>query len=157
MHVYQLRVSIMGIPKLYRIIEASEGCTLDDLHQAIFEAFERFDAHLYSFFITGEDAKSIGKIVQSPEVTHPQAMESIAGSGREQRSSYKTRLGDLRLQEKQVFHYLFDFGDEWWHRIRVQKVYEAPSGKKYVRVVKAVGESPPQYPDFDDEEWEEGF
>lgn len=157
MHVYQLRVSIMGIPKLYRIIEASEGCTLDDLHQAIFEAFERFDAHLYSFFITGEDAKSIGKIVQSPEVTDPQAMESIAGSGREQRSSSKTRLGDLGLQEKHVFHYLFDFGDEWWHRIRVQKVYEAPSGKKYVRVVKAVGESPPQYPDFDDEEWEEGF
>jgi hypothetical protein len=155
MQVYQLRVSIMGIPNLYRIIEASEHCKLDELHQAIFKAFERFDAHLYSFFITGEDAKSIRKIVQSLEVTHPQAMENVPGFGKEQKSSYKTRLSDLGLQEKDVFHYLFDFGDEWWHRIRVQKISEDPSTKKHVQVVKAVGESPPQYPAFDDEEWEE--
>jgi hypothetical protein len=37
----------------------------------------------------------------------------------------------------------------------VQKIFEDPSTKKHVQVVKAVGESPPQYPDFDDEEWEE--
>jgi len=49
MRIYQFRVSIIGIPNLYRIIEASENCTFDNLHEAIFQAFDRFDEHLYSF------------------------------------------------------------------------------------------------------------
>ena len=52
MRIYQFRVSIIGIPKLYRIFEASENCTFDDFHDAIFKAFDRYDDHLYSFFIT---------------------------------------------------------------------------------------------------------
>jgi hypothetical protein len=51
-----------------------------------------------------------------------------------------------------VFHYLFDFGDDWWHRIRVQKIYEINPGKKHIKLIKSVGESPPQYMDYDDYE-----
>ena len=51
MNLYRLRVSIMGIPKVYRIIEVAGNCTFDDLHEAIFEAFDRYDPHLYSFFL----------------------------------------------------------------------------------------------------------
>jgi len=54
MRIYQLRVSIIGIPKLYRIIEASENCTFDDLHDVIFDAFNRFDDHLYPFLSPGK-------------------------------------------------------------------------------------------------------
>ncbi|MBW2575635.1 MAG: hypothetical protein JRC88_09135 [Deltaproteobacteria bacterium] len=43
MKIYQFRVSIIGIPKLYRIIEASENCTFDDFHDAIFQSFDRYD------------------------------------------------------------------------------------------------------------------
>ena len=50
MKIYQFRVSIIGIPNLYRTIEVSENCTFDDLHDAIFQAFDRYDSHLYSFF-----------------------------------------------------------------------------------------------------------
>jgi len=60
MKKYQFRISIMGIPKLYRIIEASDNCTFDDLHAAIFKAFDRYDNHLYSFFITGNE-ELVGK------------------------------------------------------------------------------------------------
>ena len=59
MKIYQFRVSIIGIPKLYRTIEASENCTFDDFHDAIFQAFDRYDEHLYSFFITRKDTKNI--------------------------------------------------------------------------------------------------
>lgn len=156
MKIYQFRVSIIGIPKLYRIIEVSENCTFDDFHDAIFRAFDRYDNHLYSFFITRKDTKNIRSIYDAPEITHPQNVEDIMGFGKKKKSTAKIRIGDVGLNETDVFHYLFDFGDDWWHRIRVQKVNETKSKKKLIKLIKSVGESPPQYPDFDDydEEYE---
>jgi hypothetical protein len=141
----------MGIPKLYRTIEVSENCTLDDIHDAIFNVFDRYDHHLYSFFITRKDTTNIRSIYDAPEITHPQNVEDIMGFGKRKKSTAKTRIGDLGLIEKDVFHYLFDFGDDWWHRIRVQNITETNSKKKYLKLIKSVGESPPQYPDYDDD------
>lgn len=151
MKIYQLRVSIIGIPKLYRIIEISEDCTFDNLHDAIFQAFDRFDEHLYSFFITRKDTKNIQSIYDAPEITHPMSVEDIMGFGKMKKSTAKTRIGDADLNEKDVFHYLFDFGDDWWHRIKVQNISETKSNKKHLKLIKSVGESPPQYPDYDED------
>lgn len=155
MKVYQFKVSIVGVPKLYRIIEASGNCTFDDLHDAIFAAFDRFDPHLYSFFITRSDSKSRRIITQAPEITHPYNLEDLAGYGRRRLSTAKTKIDDANLEVKDVFHYLFDFGDDWWHRIRVESVTESSSRKKSVRILKSVGQSPSQYPDYDDEDEDE--
>jgi len=155
MKIYQFRVSIIGIPKLYRIIEASENCTFDDLHDAIFQAFDRFDEHLYSFFITRKDTKDIRSIYDAPEIAHPMSLEDMIGFGKMKKSTAKTRIGDADLNEKDVFHYLFDFGDDWWHRIKVQNINETKSNKKYLKIIKSVGESPPQYPDYNDDYDEE--
>jgi len=151
MRIYQFRVSIMGISKLYRIIEVSENCTFDDIHDAIFNAFDRYDHHLYSFFITRKDTTNIRSIYDAPEITHPQNVEDIMGFGKRKKSTAKTRIGDVGLNENDVFHYLFDFGDDWWHRIRVQNITETKSKEKHIKLIKSFGESPPQYPDFDDD------
>jgi len=152
MNQYQFKVSIMGIPKVYRIIEVSGNSTFDDLHDAIFAAFDRFDPHLYSFFITKADTKSFRAITQALEITHPAGMDDFMGYGRKKRSTAKTKIDDVNLEEKDVFHYLFDFGDDWWHRIRVESIKESSSRKKSVLIVKSVGQSPPQYPDYDEED-----
>ena len=151
MRIYRFRVSIIGIPKLYRIIEASENCTFDDFHDAIFQAFDRYDDHLYSFFITRKDTKNMQSIYSAPEITHPQNLEDIMGFRKRKKSTANTRIGDVGLNENDVFHYLFDFGDDWWHRIRVQNINETKSKKKHIKLFKSVGESPPQYPDYDDD------
>lgn len=156
MLVYQFRVSIIGIPKLYRIIEATGNCTFDDLHEAIFEAFDRFDPHLYSFFLTKSDTKDVHSIWKAPEITHPQNTEDFIGFGKKKMSTDNTKIGSVGLSEKDVFHYLFDFGDDWWHRIRVQSVIESKNKRKSIKTIKTVGQSPPQYPEednyFDDDE-----
>ena len=151
MKKYQFRVSIIGIPGLYRIIEAPENCTFDDFHDAIFQAFDRYDEHLYSFFITKKDTKNIRSIYGAPEITHPMNLEDIMGFGRMKQSAGETRIGDVDLNENDVFHYLFDFGDDWWHRIKVQNINETKSKKKHIKLIKSVGESPPQYPDYDED------
>ena len=140
----------MGIPKLYRVIEVSGDCSFDDLHESIFEAFHRYDYHLYSFFITRKNSQNIRQIYDAPEITHPQNMEDIMGLGRTRRSAAKTRIADIGFDRNDVFHYLFDFGDDWWHRIRVQAVNETKSNRKHIKLIKPVGESPLQYPDFDE-------
>ena len=151
MSYYRLKVSIFGIPKLYRLIDISGNNTLEDLHEAIFAAFDRYDPHLYSFFITRKDTKSIRTIYNAPEITHPQNTEDFMGFGPPRRSAAETCVGELDLAEKDVFHYLFDFGDDWWHRIRVERILKASGKAKLVKLVKAVGASPEQYPDYDDE------
>ena len=51
-----------------------------------------------------------------------------------------------------MFHYLFDFGDEWWHRIRVDSVTEADGEVPPARTVKSVGAAPPQYMEYEDDD-----
>ena len=78
-------------------------------------------------------------------------VEDMMGFGGRKKSTAKTRISDVGLNETDVFHYLFDFGDDWWHRIRVQNIEETKSNKKHMKLIKSVGESPPQYPDYDEE------
>ena len=150
MKKYEFRISIIGIPRVYRVIEASDNCTFDDLHDAIFQAFERYDPHLYSFFLTGKDTTNMRTIYNSPEITHPKNVEDIMGYGKKRKSTANTRISAAGLNEGDVFHYLFDFGDDWWHRIRLQSITETTSGKKEIRLLKSIGEAPPQYPDEDE-------
>ena len=83
-------------------------------------------------------------------------VEDIMGFDKRKLSTANTRIGDVGLNKNDVFHYLFDFGDDWWHRIKVQNIGETESKKKHIKLIKSAGESPPQYPDYDDydEEYE---
>jgi Plasmid pRiA4b ORF-3-like protein len=64
----------------------------------------------------------------------------------------KTTIDSMRLKVGQQFGYWFDFGDDWHHQIGVEGIDEGPGEGEYPRVVRRVGESPPQYPDSDEED-----
>jgi hypothetical protein len=66
-----------------------------------------------------------------------------------------TTLDDLGLKKDDVFGYWFDFGDDWWHQINVLAIREEAGSGKYPRITARVGESPPQYPDLDEDDDEE--
>ena len=52
--------------------------------------------------------------------------------------------------------YRFDFGDDWMHRLRLEKIYPleaaAIGDEPYTVIVKKVGESPAQYEDDEEDE-----
>lgn len=61
--MYRLKVSLdfhrkVPMSKLHRIIELSENSTFELLHYQIFEAFERFEPHMYRFYLTRD--KKVG-------------------------------------------------------------------------------------------------
>jgi hypothetical protein len=47
---YVVEVKLKGARRVSRTIALRGDQTLDDLHEAIFAAFDRFDPHLYSFY-----------------------------------------------------------------------------------------------------------
>jgi hypothetical protein len=77
------------------------------------------------------------------------------GSGfefKKQDNAAESNIGNLGLKEKNKLYYLFDYGDEWWHELTVLKIQSAAESEQYPRIVKKAGESPDQYPDYEEED-----
>ena len=148
--LYTLEVFILSGPiaeaflkrnrEISRTILIGGNQTLEDLHHAIFSAFDRWDEHMYEF--------QLGKGPHDPKSKRyvlPEAFESrepnMAGNVAE------TTIDSLGLKVDQAFGYWFDFGDDWWHQINVMAIDDKVPKGRCPKVVKRVGKSPPQYPD----------
>ncbi|MEX2118690.1 MAG: hypothetical protein WD847_03695 [Pirellulales bacterium] len=130
-------------PKVCRTIQIRGDQTLEQLHQAIFSAFDRWDEHMYEF--------QFGEGPMDPRAATyvlPNALQM--DMGREKRPAGRVdqaTLDSLRLEMGRSFLYWFDFGDDWWHQIDVTSIEEKVPSGKYPKVTKKLGKSPPQYPD----------
>ena len=131
-----------------RSIQIRGSQMLEDLHHAIFDAFDREDEHMYEFQVGGKgpmDAKArryvLSGTFEVPTPRTPQAAGDVA----------RTTIGSLGLKEGDALGYWFDFGDDWWHQIDVVDIEEKAGRGKYPKVTKRVGKSPPQYVDWDQE------
>lgn len=157
MNIYTLKISLMDFKSVWRWIDISGNCSFDDLHDLLFDAFDRYDEHLYQFFFPQGKANSFRKIYDSPlTIEHPVMFkDSFGGRSSKSLSTCKARLDDVKLSEKQEFYYLFDMGDEWWHKVRVEKIRQDSTIKgrsKVKQITKRKGDSPPQYPDAEEDE-----
>jgi hypothetical protein len=151
--VYTLEVFLVGgpvtkafakkNPVVSRTILIRGDQTLQDLHQAIFDAFGREDEHMYEFQLGGKgpmDPKARRYVLPG---------DSDLGRPAAGRVDEAT-LDSLGLKEGDCFGYWFDFGDDWWHQVNVEGIEEKAGRGKYPRVAKRVGKSPPQYADLDE-------
>lgn len=130
-----------------RTIQIRGDQTLADLHHAIFAAFDREEDHMYEFQIGGKGPRD----PKAQSYVLPPAMRD-SFSGREPSGDVtRTTVGFLGLKKGSAFGYWFDFGDDWWHQINVEAIEAKAPGGKYPKVVKRIGESPPQYIDWDEE------
>ncbi|MDP8214181.1 MAG: plasmid pRiA4b ORF-3 family protein [Candidatus Euphemobacter frigidus] len=142
--VFVFKVALKYAKRIWRRIAIPGDHTLADLHDAIFDAFDRFDEHLYSFYFTANpSSKSRSRLRGVPEYTHP---HSQTGN-----NAAATRISSLRLNLKDRFEYLFDYGDDCWHEITLEETRPMETGQTYPQVIAARGDSPPQYPDMEEE------
>jgi hypothetical protein len=134
-------------PTVCRTIEIRGNQTLERLHAAIFKACDRFDEHLYEFqFGEGPHDPNGRRYILNTGFEGP-----IAGPDEPAGDVAKTTMDSLGLAVGQSFGYWFDFGDDWYHQISVAAIGEPTPKVRYPRVTKRVGESPPQYVDWDEE------
>ena len=127
-------------PEISRMIQIRGDQTLEDLHHAIFDAFDRFEEHLYEF--------QFGKGPMDPK--GPSYVLQDTGEPNFAGLVTKTTIDSLDLKVGDRFGYWFDFGDDWFHQINVEAVEDKVPKGKYPKVTKKVGKSPPQYLDEDE-------
>jgi hypothetical protein len=127
-------------PEMSRVIRIRGDQTLEDLHAAIFDAFDRWDEHMYEFQFGKGPNDPKGKRYVLPTGFDP-GEKNIAGD------VVETTIDSLGLKVDQAFGYWFDFGDDWWHQINVLAIDDKVPKGKFPKVTKRVGKSPPQYPD----------
>jgi hypothetical protein len=133
-------------PVVSRTIQMRGDQTLEDLHHAIFDAYGRWEEHMYEF--------QFGKGPMDPEARR-YVLPSAFEIERDEDNPPAGRVGEtvidsLGLKGGDRFGYWFDFGDDWWHQINVEAIEDKISKGKLPKLVKGVGKNPPQYADEDE-------
>ena len=108
--VYQLKVTLLDTkPPIWRRIVVDGSTTLDGLHEVIQAAFGWWNCHLHEFEIGGD---RYGVPDPDWDIGPPTIDERT------------TRL-DAVATEGASFQYTYDFGDNWRHKVAVEKVTAA--------------------------------
>ena len=128
--IARLRIILNDVdPQAMRHIEAPLKVRLDRLHDIIQAAMGWTDTHLYEFRVG--DA---GWGVPDPDGCYDGPMDAK-----------KMTLEKLIDQTgTRTIQYIYDFGDDWDHSIRIERVNEAAPGMTYPRLLKATGACPPE-------------
>jgi hypothetical protein len=135
-------------PVVARTVQIRGDQTLELLHEAIFLAFDRWDQHMYEFQLGGQGPMDPAARCYGLPSAISTSERAFAGD------VTNTTIGSLGLKEGEAFGYWFDYGDDWWHQINVTAILEKAPRGKFPKVVARIGESPPQYIDWDEEEGE---
>ena len=156
MHIYTLEVFItMGLvplkfaeknPIMSRTIEIRGDQNLEELHEIIFKAFDRFDEHLYEFQVGGKDPNDPKARRYGFPAYQDEAYDDFKLAG----DVKQTTIDALKLKKDDVFGYWFDFGDDWWHQVNVIEIEQKTPKGKYPKITNRVGQSPPQYTEVDE-------
>ena len=129
---YLFKIQIQGInPPVWRKLLVPENFTFSRFHHIIQAAFGWAEEHVYEFSPSGWGS---GPTIGSQ-------FEKYFGDGAE-KDSNKVKLIDIFKKEKQTFTYIYDFGDEWVHKITLEKITEEKLDK--ASCVDGDGACPPE-------------
>ena len=131
--------------RLFRDLELPSDASLEDLAAAIVGAFGFDLDHAFGFY------SSLGHRYHDAEERYElfadlgQADEGVRGVRR-------TKLGAAFPAPGKKMLFLFDYGDEWLFTVELIGLGRKEPKVAYPRVLKRVGEAPPQYPDLEEDE-----
>ncbi len=134
--IYIFKVSLDA--KTWRRLAIPAKLMLDDLSAAILRAFDFDNDHLYEFSYRNR----FGALVR---IHHPYMEESPFTD--------ETAIGEISLRPGASMEYLFDFGDQWRFDVKLEGIDPADAGIKEPKMLEKHGQSPPQYPNLDEDEW----
>jgi hypothetical protein len=133
-HVYQFKVTLKHVrPPVWRRIQVPETYTFWDLHVAIQDAMGWGDMHLHGFTVPARypwDRRHIGV---------PSEEDLIRVE-----PGWKVGIREVFGAERQVVHYVYDFGDGWEHTVRLEKILPREEGVEYPRCTGGRRACPPE-------------
>jgi yecA family protein len=128
--IYQLKISLKGSrPPIWRRIQVPGSVTLAELHDIIQISMGWFDSHLHQF--------NIKRTLYGPVTDDDWAMERM-------NDEVQYTLDSLSEEIQPHFEYIYDFGDDWQHRITVETVLKPEEGKPYPVLLTGKRACPPE-------------
>lgn len=126
---YQLRIELVGIkPAIWRRVIVPPAIKLPKLHATIQIAMGWHGGHMHEFLF-GEE--HYGE-------PYP-GMDDAPPLIDERRKSLKAALGG-----RKTFHYIYDLGDYWDHRIKVERILPDDGAMKLPALIDGANATPPE-------------
>lgn len=119
--VYQFKITLKGLrPPIWRRIQVPETYSLWDLHVAIQDAMGWEDYHLHQFTVIDPSTD----------------MEILPG--------WKQKIAEWFSMENSVAEYTYDFGDNWEHKVKLEKILPKEADTTYPRCIAGKRACPPE-------------
>lgn len=128
--IFVLRIDLANIkPAVWRRLEVAADITLAGLHYLTQIAFGWDNSHLHAFEIDGQP--------------YGQRMPGPFEMDMDELDEAKFRLAEVAGVGSR-FTYTYDFGDDWIHVIKVEKVLAPTPGVRYPRCTAGKNAAPPE-------------
>jgi hypothetical protein len=139
--VYQFKITLQDIkPPIWRRIQVPSTYTFWDLHVAIQDAMGWLDYHLHEFHIKDIGGKKLFIGIPSED---DDFMDDFIQSHKVL-PGWKHKVSTLISTTHPTFLYVYDFGDDWYHTIKLEKVLPHEDGISYPRCIGGKSHSPPE-------------
>ncbi|MCA1993122.1 MAG: plasmid pRiA4b ORF-3 family protein [Coleofasciculus sp. S288] len=125
---------------IWRRIAIPAKLTFEHLSSIILKSVNFDNDHLYCFSYKNHFGWTVQ--INHPYLEEPPFTTEIC-------------IGDLGLKEGKSITYVFDFGDNWEFNVQLERIEPANPKIKNPKILETYGESPEQYPAWDEEYWEE--
>ena len=127
--IYQLKVVLAGSePPIWRRIQVPGDFNLASLHHVLQRVMGWEDCHLHEFMI---NQTSYGSAASSDGLFAPKMLDES-----------NVRLKEVLPPAGKSFQYVYDFGDDWIHEIKVEKISPPEKGASYPRCLEGENACP---------------
>jgi hypothetical protein len=138
---FKITLEDVGVP-VWRKVEVHSNSTFLELHKIIQILFEWEDDHLHDFTIQKSDGiRQKNVIIESAEDASP-FPGFFFGDIKTYLSETEEHLHDHFLIEKDQARYTYDFGDDWQHKIVLEKIIDPIEGTTYPICTAAKNDAP---------------
>jgi hypothetical protein len=123
--IFQFKITLKDIkPPIWRRIQVLGACTFWDLHVAIQDAMGWLDYHLHEFQLRATDGRMLSFGIPDEDFDS----DILPG--------WKYRVAKYLSLAQPSCEYVYDFGDNWRHKVELEKVMPAEPGAAYPRCLK---------------------
>ena len=134
--IYQFKISLKGIkPSIWRRIHVPDIYSFWDLHVAIQDAMGWQDCHLHDFSIRNPRT-NVKERIGIPDEDDEFELNILQG--------WELLIADYFSTKNNTATYVYDYGDNWEHTVKFEKILPRAKETKYPRCTDGERACPPE-------------
>ena len=140
---FQCKIQLQNVtkPPVWRRVLVPSEITFDQFHHIIQDAFGWENEHMYAFSPSGYGSSPLIEI--NPENDANDFSSFLSRNPTQKMNAKKTKISDIFNTEGQIFTYIYDFGDNWVHKITLERIAEKDNSLSAI-LLKGKGVCPPE-------------